>query len=129
MVLTQKIEYEGKVILVLEGNDAGKTVEQIVAEAIVHGVDAAGSMSAWALHFCSIHHPFSTMQRLREMAALFSKWWLDQLDPATYKRGQDDYAYRFDKAQCRYFFSPHFVAWLRREYISADPEPANVPVD
>ena len=76
MVLTQRIEEAGKVILVLEGNDAGKTVERCLAEAILQTIDAAGSVSSWAIHFASLHHPFSTTQRLREMAYILVYFWV-----------------------------------------------------
>ena len=120
MVLTKRIEEAGKIVLVLEGNDEGKTVEQCLAEAILQTIDAAGSVSSWAIHFASLHHPFSTTQRLREMAAKFNLWWMKEF-AVEYaeggKRGADDFAYRFDKAAFKYYFSPHFVAWLKREYV------------
>jgi hypothetical protein len=131
MILTERIERDGKVILVLEGDDKGKTVEHCLAEAIVRTIDAAGSVSAWAIHFASLHHPFSTTQRLREMKEKFRKWWLGELAERagmeSFIPGADDFAYRFDKTQFKYYFSPHFVAWLRREYLDRETEPADVP--
>lgn len=131
MVLTERIERDGKVILVLEGDDKGKTVEHCLAEAIVRTIDAAGSVSAWAIHFASLHHPFSTTQRLREMKEKFRKWWLGDLMARvapgdSFIPGNDDYAYRFAKSECMYYFSPHFIAWLRTTYLQ---EPENVPAD
>jgi len=62
------------------------------------------------------------------MKEKFRKWWLSSLDPlATFIPGADDFAYRFDKTQFKYYFSPHFVAWLRREYLDRETEPADVP--
>ena len=128
MVLTQRIEEAGKVILVLEGNDEGKTVEQCLAEAILQTIDAAGSVSSWAIHFASLHHPFSTTQRLREMAAKFYKAWYPEIMLVTdMLPGSDDFAYRFDKAAFKYYFSPHFVAWLRKTYLAQEPD--HVPAD
>ena len=135
MILTNMYEKPEEVILVLKGTEAGKTVEECVAEAILEGIDAAGSISSWALHFASMHHPFSTMQRLREMKKEFQKWWLADLGNRvmlgqSFIPGPDDYAFRFVKSEMRYYFSPHFVRWLRHEYIEKkQQEPADVPAD
>lgn len=122
MVLTNRIESPGRIVLVLEGDDEGKTVEQILAEAICKLNRPGEGISSWAIHFCSMRHPFSTTQRLRELGAKFEKWWngdlIKYLNPGEpLVRGSDDYSYRWVKAENRYYFSPHFIEWLRREYL------------
>jgi hypothetical protein len=123
MVMVQRIEKPGTTVLVFEGNDEGETVEQILAEAICKIAPKNGGMvSSWAIHFCAMHHPFSTTQRLREMKDKFRKWWLSDLTTRmapgdSFIPGSDDYAYRFAKSECMYYFSPHFIAWLRETYL------------
>jgi len=130
MVLVQRVVKPGMMVLVFEGNDEGKTVEQILAETICRLNKDGEGVSSWAIHFCSMHHPFSATQRLREMGAAFKKWWLKDLmgriDPMEiFIPGSDDYAYRFVKREFRYYFSPHFITWLREEYL--EKEPGDVP--
>jgi len=125
MVLVQRIERPGATVLVFEGNDEGKTVEQLVAEVICRLAPNGGPVDSWAIHFSSMHHPFSTMQRLRELAASFKKWWLEDYFTThdgmeTFIPGSDDYAYRFVKKEFKYYFSLHFVNWLRREYLESE---------
>lgn len=132
MVLTERIEQDGKVVLVFTGNDKGKTVERCLAEAICALAEKDGSVSSWAIHFASLHHPFSTTQRLREMKDKFEAWWQGDLLSRlpldeSFAPGRDDFAYRFEKSEFKYYFSPHFREWLRREYLEKEPD--HVPAD
>jgi len=133
MVLTKRIEEEGKTILVLEGNDSGKTVEQLVAEVIcklgrdlrpVRVICNLGRdlrpVSSWAIHFASMRHPFSTTQRLRDLAAQFDLYRKANGGPI------DLIAYSWNKEEMAYTFQPEFIDFLERE-IMAKLEPANVP--
>ena len=125
MVLIQRTVKPGMMVLVFEGDDEGKTVEQILAETICRLNKDGEGVSSWAIHFCSMHHPFSTTQRLREMGAAFRKWWLDEyinfnFPKGTFIPGSDDYAYRFVKREFRYYFSPHFITWLQKEYLEKE---------
>lgn len=129
MVLVQRIEKPGTTVLVFEGNDEGKTVEHLVAEVICRlGMDGQG-VSSWALHFASMHHPFSTTQRLRELADKYRIAWLAANPPDLFGCTGRIYdgPYRFIKSESKYYFNQEFVAWLRQEYIEKGP--ANVPAN
>jgi hypothetical protein len=129
MILVHRDIKPGTMVLVFEGNDEGKTVEHILAEAICKLAPQNGGMvSSWAIHFCAMRHPFSTTQRLREMKEKFRKWWLGDLDPMeTFIPGCDDFAYRWIPSENMYVFSPHFISWLREEYLEKGPD--HVPAD
>jgi hypothetical protein len=120
MVLTKRIEEEGKTILVLEGNDSGKTVEQLVAEVICKLGRDLHPVSSWAIHFASMRHPFSTTQRLRDLAAQFDLYRKANGGPI------DLIAYSWNKEEMAYTFQPEFIDFLEREII-AKQEPADVP--
>lgn len=133
MVLVHREERPGRTVLIFEGSDEGKTVEQILAEVICRLAPNGGPVDSWAIHFCSLRHPFSTTQRLREMTPAFNKWWMGEYLEQNKSnflshgilKGSDDYAYHFVKREFKYYFSPHFVTWLRHEYL--DKEPDRVP--
>jgi len=128
MVLVERYGTSSRMVLVFEGNDEGKTVEQILAETICRLAPNGGPVDSWAIHFSSMHHPFSTTQRLRELKITFIKWWtsdyLDrhrelwaenkELKPFAIK---SPHPYDFVKKEFKYYFYPEFVAWLRREYL------------
>lgn len=121
MVLVQRIEKPGTTVLVFEGNDEGKTVEQILAETICRLAPNGGSVDSWAIHFASMHHPFGTTQRLRELTEKWKKYWTQGTQLQTPDIVSSGYApaYRFVKSEFKYYFNWEFVAWLRREYLEA----------
>jgi hypothetical protein len=140
MIQTDRQIKGDTVILIFEGvlNDEGKSVEQIVAETIVKISRAhpGEGISSWQIHFCSYHHPFSATQRLRfELKRAFERWWLDKYMADTIGEiSLDDQAYWWDKKQCRFFFSPHFIDFLEKIYLPAltqktAQEPDHVPAD
>lgn len=121
MVLVQKIEKDGATVLVFEGNDEGKTVETLVAEVICRLARPDVGVSSWAIHFASMHHPFSTTQRLREMGDKFMARARTEAKPDGYLGEipyfKDIWDYRFVKAENKYYFSREFVEWVRMEYV------------
>ncbi len=106
MVLYQTIKSEHATILVFKNDDCEKSMVRYVAETILElGEDPAG-VPTEALHYCVPGHPFSSMQRLRELCAVYRRQW-----PGMVTEECSGYSHTFKKN--RYFFQPHFLKWLR----------------
>lgn len=126
MILTKKYETDGQLVLVFTGNDAGKTIERLVAEVIwdlgrnFQGVDCN------AIHFASLKHPFSCTQRMREIRAAWKKEWIARhcKDGAPLTENYVN-PIRFVKKENKYYFLvQEFFPWLRQMYIEEKKEKA-----
>jgi len=106
MVLKQQIESDHLMILIFRKDDRDKSMVRYVAETILElGEDPAG-VPTEALHYCVPGHPFSSMQRLRELCAAYRRQWpgFMETDPIV-----DSHKFKGN----RYYFSKQFLAWLR----------------
>ena len=106
MVLYQTIKSEHATILVFKNDDCEKSMVRYVAETILElGEDPEG-VPTEALHYCVPGHPFSSMQRLRELCAAYRRQWpgFMETDPIV-----DSHKFKGN----RYYFSKQFLAWLR----------------
>jgi hypothetical protein len=119
MVLKSMSEKDGMTVMVFEGNDAGKTIERLVAEVILELGRNFQGVPNHALHFASLKHPLSCAQRLREIRAAWKQEWIKRhchdgmpltesyIDPIRFVKKENKY----------YFLVPEFFPWLRKEYV------------
>lgn len=123
MILKSITEKEGATVLVFEGNDAGKTIERLVAEVICDLGRNHQGVPNYAIHFASRKHPLSCSQRLRE---LHTKFWKYQVNIMQRNAILGDApmhlaeAYHFVKKENKYYFSPEFISWLNRTYLESE---------
>jgi hypothetical protein len=92
-------------ILIFRKDDRDKSMVRYVAETIIALGDDPAGVPTEALHYCVPGHPFSSMQRLRELCAAYRRQWggMEELyvkESHTFKSN-------------RYYFSQLFMAWLR----------------
>jgi hypothetical protein len=104
-------------VLVFKGTEAGKTVEQLVAEVAVE-IGADSRVPGIAIRLASFRHTASCVRRLGTMRRKFQE---------AMKTGfgyEWPVAYTYDRKRDEFFFGAQFVAWLRKE--SLEKEPARV---
>ena len=131
MILKRTIKKHGLIVLVFQDTEKDgekKTVEQMVAEAVIElGKDGQG-VPCSGIHFAAFGHPFSAAQRLRELKDKFERARVLAVVEAALSQGKTADSlpvlappYRFVKAENKYYFSREFIDWLRTEYIEKEP--------
>jgi hypothetical protein len=111
MVLQKTIESEHLTILIFRNDDCEKSMVRYVAETILALGDDPAGVPTEALHYCVPSHPFSSMQRLRELVAAYRRQWpgMHPNNPL----GQLDRSITHVFKKNRYFFNYYFLQWLR----------------
>jgi hypothetical protein len=108
MVLQKQFDTDHFTVMIFKRDTIEKSMVRYVAETILALGDDPAGVPTEALHYCVPSHPFSSMQRLRELVAAYRREWTGmELEgwPKTRK------THTFKKN--RYFFSKPFMAWLK----------------
>jgi hypothetical protein len=107
MVLQKQFDTDHFTVMIFKRDTIEKSMVRYVVETILALGDDPAGVPTEALHYCVPSHPFSSMQRLREICAAYRRQW----------PGFDDDTLRVSASHTfkknRYHFSPGFMAWLK----------------
>jgi hypothetical protein len=111
MVLQKQFDTDHFTVMIFKRDTIEKSMVRYVVETILALGDDPAGVPTEALHYCVPSHPFSSMQRLREICAAYRRQWpgMHPNNPL----GQFDRSMTHVFKKNRYFFNYYFLQWLR----------------